>query len=231
MQLLKPSEPKSRKRRAAEEALEARFARSSSCGASAAAPCCSAMDAKKRIGGGHMAEPVDGVTISACEGRCDSSHQCAWESMPLRLPHMRLSDSVWSSPPAEPRDSMNGGGSSSCGALFGICDVMVVDREEDMAEALQRLRESMRDAVVGLDLEWRPDGRGCWNSHQHKRSSNQVALLQLSTSSLCVLVRICKIGYRLPQCLQKFLRRVVIFLPSCLVLTSPSPPPSSSPSP
>ena len=88
-----------------------------------------------------------------------------------------------------------GGGAPSCP---GGPSVHVVEDLRQLAPALARLRASMRDSVVAIDLEWRPDfGVG----------RSRVALLQLASSSVAVLIRTCKLPKGpLPGVLSEFLR-------------------------
>ena len=76
----------------------------------------------------------------------------------------------------------------------------MVETEAALGPALAVLRASMADAAVAVDLEWRADtGAG----------SSRVSLLQLASSSVAVLVRPGRMGWRLPQVLRDFLRRVL----------------------
>ena len=59
-------------------------------------------------------------------------------------------------------------------------DVMVVENE--VAHGLMWLKQGMRDSVIAIDLEWRPDS---------KHTNNNVACIQLATKSRCLLVRCC----------------------------------------
>ncbi|KAG2491215.1 hypothetical protein HYH03_010425 [Edaphochlamys debaryana] len=73
----------------------------------------------------------------------------------------------------------------------------VVSNPQHAAEAVQALRASMQDRLIAIDLEWRPEtapGR-----------SSPVALLQLSTATICLLLRTCSMGYSLPQPVVDFL--------------------------
>ena len=64
----------------------------------------------------------------------------------------------------------------------------------------------VQDQVIAIDLEWRPD-RG-------RNQSNRVAMIQLASKSVAVLVRTCKLGFRLGYALEDFLR-------SCTALHEP----------
>jgi hypothetical protein len=74
-------------------------------------------------------------------------------------------------------------------------EVIVVERLEQVDPAMNKLRESMLDNVIAIDLEWRPD---------NKYTNNSVALIQLASGSCCVLLRFCKLGNKLPAKLIKF---------------------------
>ncbi|KAK9819950.1 hypothetical protein WJX72_004294 [[Myrmecia] bisecta] len=80
--------------------------------------------------------------------------------------------------------------------------VMTVDSKGQLPEALQVLRGSMQDCVVGIDLEWCPDFV--------KGACSQVALLQLASATCCLLVRTSHVG--MPPELLAFLRDPTICL-------------------
>ncbi|CAL5224331.1 g7002 [Coccomyxa viridis] len=81
--------------------------------------------------------------------------------------------------------------------FLGGFRVYVVNEACHVQGALDSLRASMTDRVVGIDLEWRPDiGR----SQKHK-----VALMQLASSTCAVLIRTCRMD-TLPACLNAFLQ-------------------------
>ncbi|MCM1451139.1 MAG: 3'-5' exonuclease domain-containing protein 2 [Clostridium sp.] len=68
-------------------------------------------------------------------------------------------------------------------------DVKLIDKPEDVAPAVESLRQCK---VIGFDTETRPSFK--------KNHANKVALMQLSTDSVCYLFRLNKIGF--PQALQ-----------------------------
>ena len=76
----------------------------------------------------------------------------------------------------------------------------LVNRPEQLPAALHALRRSMQDSCIAIDLEWRPDGY----MGRAGTGSNKVALMQLASASLCVLVRCCRMP-RLPPALLEFL--------------------------
>ncbi|GIL46137.1 hypothetical protein Vafri_3184 [Volvox africanus] len=73
----------------------------------------------------------------------------------------------------------------------------VVENERHIGDALRNLKAGMQDRVVAIDLEWRPEtvsGR-----------VSPVALLQVSSASVCLVVRTSCMGYSLPSELRSFL--------------------------
>ncbi|GLI63902.1 hypothetical protein VaNZ11_007024 [Volvox africanus] len=73
----------------------------------------------------------------------------------------------------------------------------VVENEQHIGDALRNLKAGMQDRVVAIDLEWRPEtvsGR-----------VSPVALLQVSSGSVCLVVRTSCMGYLLPSELRSFL--------------------------
>lgn len=56
----------------------------------------------------------------------------------------------------------------------------------------------VQDPVIAIDLEWKPDR---WQGSQ-----NKVAMLQLASNNVALLIRTCNLGYKLMPVLDKFLR-------------------------
>lgn len=87
---------------------------------------------------------------------------------------------------------------------------MVAETDYGLVEGLEMLETSMRDNLVALDLEWRPDRQGF---------TNPVALMQLATPTACLLIRTRNFRQErtLPWALESFLKCVathhVIFNP------------------
>lgn len=75
--------------------------------------------------------------------------------------------------------------------------VLVVEDPAHVGSALEALRASMQDPVVAIDLEWRPE---------FGRRFTPVAMVQLASSRVAVLIRACRMGYKLPPALREFLR-------------------------
>jgi hypothetical protein len=78
--------------------------------------------------------------------------------------------------------------------------VFVVEDAEDLVPALEALRKSMplRDPVIGVDLEW--------NAELEPGQHSKVALIQLASSSMVVLIRTCILGDAVPQPVIDFCR-------------------------
>lgn len=77
--------------------------------------------------------------------------------------------------------------------------VHVVSTEDQLPDALSALRRSMQDSCLAIDLEWKPEG---WAGNR----ASKIALMQLASGSVAVLVRICRLGFRLPPALRSLLR-------------------------
>lgn len=71
-------------------------------------------------------------------------------------------------------------------------EVVLIDKPEDVAEAVERLKAC---PVIGFDTETKPSFK--------KNHANKVALMQLSTDSVCYLFRLNKIG--MPLALQSLI--------------------------
>lgn len=66
--------------------------------------------------------------------------------------------------------------------------VLLVENALYLPDAIKRLRASMQDPVLAIDLEWRP---------QFGPHFTPVAMLQLASSRMALLVRTCRMQYRL----------------------------------
>lgn len=72
------------------------------------------------------------------------------------------------------------------------------------------IHAALQDDVIGIDLEWQPDS---------EQRENDVALMQLASQSVVLLIRTCKIG--VPRKLIDFLRHVVHTLLNIAVSRAP----------
>lgn len=138
--------------------------------------------------------------VSACSTSSQADEPCSvsdWCSFDVCLPHVNWS-TIASLPILETHNTV----SPQHLRLpryqlpFGI-DIYLVDRTGQIPEALRLLSESMEDSVVSIDLEWKPD---------YVKDTSKVALMQLSSATCCLLIRICKLGPTLPDQLLHFLR-------------------------
>ena len=133
--------------------------------------------------------------VPACSDCSTSSSYDSWCGVDVQVPCLDWSDIL----------SQSGAGLAA-GKEPGVfhllpgkeLTVLLVEEEAALPRALSRLRESMEDDVIGIDLEWRPSFR--------PGASHRVALMQLASSSVCVLVRLCNMGRTFPPVLAKFFR-------------------------
>lgn len=92
--------------------------------------------------------------------------------------------------------------------LPGGLRAVVVSAAAELPAALASLRASMTDAIIAIDLEWRPQ-------FVAGAPTKKVALMQLATSSACLLIRCCKMGFALPPPLLEFLRCMGAWVAHC----------------
>ena len=75
---------------------------------------------------------------------------------------------------------------------------LLVDRPLQLPDAIRTLRASMTDQILGLDLEWKPD--------RYPGSNNPVALIQIASTTCCLLVRTGQLQFQLSNDLLQLLR-------------------------
>ena len=142
----------------------------------------------------RLVQTLSSVHVPSC-CECGDTERSGWCSAEVAIPPIE-----W----AAVMRAVGGPGAIGVGQdgtlmLPGSVPVRVVVRPEQLPAALRALRSSMQDTVVAIDMEWQPDGiRG--------QSNNKVAMLQLASSSMAVLVRISRMGFTLPPSLAAFLR-------------------------
>lgn len=66
------------------------------------------------------------------------------------------------------------------------------------AMGIQQLVMCLQDPVVSIDLEWKPEWR--------RKDSSKVAMIQLATSTVALLIRMSHLGFKMQQDLEQFLR-------------------------
>lgn len=111
-----------------------------------------------------------------------------WCAAPVSVPHVDWRKLVESDPLAY-RSTPLAAGYEQLHFPDGV-SVYVVEEAAHAADALGRLRSSMEDSVVAIDLEWRPS---------FGKRQNPVALVQLASATTAVLMRTSRMGFALPQ--------------------------------
>lgn len=101
------------------------------------------------------------VSVPACE---EGVGELSWKSFPCSMPQF-VTDQ------GHPLRPVPGTGNSSFQFETEGLNVILVERSDALPAALGKLRQSMEDRVISIDLEWRPDFRpGCFS---------KVALMQV----------------------------------------------------
>uniref|UniRef100_A0A1D2AB40 C2H2-type domain-containing protein n=1 Tax=Auxenochlorella protothecoides TaxID=3075 RepID=A0A1D2AB40_AUXPR len=136
----------------------------------------------------------DEVCVLACSD-CPPVAAPLWCGMDVKLPAIDWAAAFASRHSPLISDAPTGASYLLPGAL----PVILVEQASALPQALEALRASMRDEVLGIDLEWRP----CFTASAAEGS--RVALMQLASSHLCVLVRLCCMGKTFPHCLRSLL--------------------------
>lgn len=114
----------------------------------------------------------------------------AWCSMPVRIPPLDwpLILQTLGNQRIGPQASQ---GLESCGI-----EIIMAKTQVSMDAALEKLQKSMQDGIIGVDLEWRPD--------DGKNKDSKVALIQLASATVCVLIRCKFFNGKLPSSLTSF---------------------------
>lgn len=94
---------------------------------------------------------------------------------------------------------------AACALCCNSPQVLLVEEEAHLGGALQALRDSMQDPVVAIDLEF---------EHLQSRPI-RVAMMQLASSRVAVLIRTCRMDNKLPKVLSKFLQDPSVCLLGC----------------
>lgn len=199
---------KSAKRKSAEALLASKYdklRRVSStqslgvCGAGSASPCC-AHPTSQQPTAAAPGSSRPSVAVPAC--RSCGTGRSGWCAGAVSIPPMNWPTAL--QPLASDDDLVVD--STGLYTLPGSITVRIVTRPEQMPGALRALRESMADGFVAIDLEWRPDGY--MNAGGGATAPpTRVALMQLASATMCVLVRTCRMP-TLPPSLVSFLRWV-----------------------
>eukprot|EP00879_Flechtneria_rotunda_P029156 GHRR01031434.1.p1 GENE.GHRR01031434.1~~GHRR01031434.1.p1 ORF type:complete len:314 (+),score=95.23 GHRR01031434.1:1-942(+) len=135
------------------------------------------------------------VVVPACPSDCQHKLAHGWCHTQVCLPHVdwaSVLDADLSSVP-----SLRVASGYQRLQLPDGLQVLVIENQVHLPSALQQLRASMQDPIIAVDLEWRPE---------FNNRFTPVAMLQLASSSMAVLIRTCRMSYRLPPVLSEFLR-------------------------
>lgn len=177
---------KSVKRKAAEALLQSRCENTSSYSEVADIPV-------------KRARLNNAARVNACTATHDSNAQEGhdWCDFDVCLPHLDWSRVALTPALETEARLLPHSVTTAAYSLTEDITVFIIDRASQVPEALQQLKDSMDDCVVSIDLEWKPD---------YVRDTSKVALMQLSSSTCCLLIRLCKIGQQIPDALLKFFR-------------------------
>ncbi|GBF96402.1 ribonuclease H [Raphidocelis subcapitata] len=148
------------------------------------------------------AQPYDGVApagepvaVAACDASCSHPNAQGWCHMPVHVPHVDW-EALMASEPATFSNVRVAPGYDRLTLPYGL-QVLVVENPLYLADAIKRLRASMRDPVLAIDLEWRP---------AFGPRFTPVAMVQIASARLALLVRTCRMQYRLAPELQQLLQ-------------------------
>ena len=177
---------KSAKRKAAEALLQSRF---SSPGSSS--PCLEPTPKRRHF---STSAHVRACSAIAEKAPCSVSGWCDFD---VCLPHLNWNDvSTTAVEEVDNTASPHHLRLPKYQLPYGI-DIYVVEKSNQIPEALRLLKDSMEDSIVSIDLEWKPD---------FVKDTSKVALIQLSSATCCLLIRTCKMKPELPAALLGFLR-------------------------
>lgn len=135
------------------------------------------------------------VQVAACAADCSHSLANGWCHTQVRLPHVDWGHVLEAELGGVPSFKLAPGYERI--ELPGGLQVLVVENAAYIGNALGALRASMQDPVVAIDLEWRPE---------FGRRFTPVAMVQLASSRVAVLIRTCRMSYKLPAVLKDFLK-------------------------
>jgi hypothetical protein len=141
---------------------------------------------------------AEALHIPGCPPACSAHGKDAagWCSAPVRVPHVDWRR-VLESEPLTYRAARLAPGLERLSLPHGLV-VYVVEAPEAAPAALEALAASMADGAIAIDLEWRP----AFTSRQ-----TPVAMVQLASASVCVLLRTARMSFALPPAAAEFLAR------------------------
>lgn len=182
-----PTRRKSKKRKAAEALLAARYAGTSLLDGPSTSGVLS-LDASRS----WSSTTAEVVHIEACPKSCGAAGASnGWCHFQASVPAVRWS-AVLATVPQQPQQQWDLVQPGLWRVALGHgLTALVLDQPSATAAAVAELRASMADAILGIDLEWRPD--------RHPGANNRVALVQIASGTTALLVRTCCMGYSMPS--------------------------------
>jgi hypothetical protein len=195
----------------------------------------SARQARSSSAAGLEAPAPVSLMVRACPPDCSMRSTpglSSWCKAAVAVPQLDWKD-VFDSDPALYPSFLLAPGLSRFDLPQGL-EAFVVSSAEQVDQALRLLRASMQDAVITIDLEWQPD-RGGFSGNASAPSSfsqspsssspsspaalgSPVAVIQLATSTTCVIVHLAPtMRFALPIGVEKLLRASDIQLVSMCV--------------
>ncbi|MEW5307871.1 MAG: hypothetical protein WDW36_010243 [Sanguina aurantia] len=135
------------------------------------------------------------VNVAACAADCSCKNGPGWCQFKVVMPHVNW-QSVFESCPTSFTTFAVDKGYEKVYMSEGL-QVLVVEDAKHVDSALAKLRASMTDQIIAIDLEWRPEtGPGQFSP---------VATLQLSSSTVAVVIRTSSMAFTLPEAAKVFL--------------------------
>lgn len=119
---------------------------------------------------------------------CSPAASAGWCASGIRVPHVDWRKVVASDPTAYPSTILALGFQKFL--LPDGLTVYLVESPSHVADAIARLRDSMQDPLVAIDLEWKPS---------FSKRQNRVAMVQLASATVAVLLRTSRMHFLLPQ--------------------------------
>lgn len=135
------------------------------------------------------------VPVAACPKTCTSLRAPGWCQFEVKLPNVNW-QAVFDEPASMLQRVALGRGYEKVLLPEGL-SAYVVDNAEHAEDAIKKLRASMQDRVLAIDLEWRPE----YTAGQR----SPVAVMQLASATACVILHTSAMGFRLPKAVSDLL--------------------------
>ncbi|GAX82096.1 hypothetical protein CEUSTIGMA_g9524.t1 [Chlamydomonas eustigma] len=158
---------------------------------------------------GNLPTAPPSVLVRACSTSCPCRSATKWSSwctFDVRIPH-RNWQTIYDSNPHVYYSFLMGKGYERI-YLPENLQVYLVQNPAHVGAALKLLKASMQDRALAIDLEWKPDFGG-------KSNGNPVAVMQLASATVCVLLHASAMSYQLPSEVKELLCSPDITLIGC----------------